>query len=182
MLAGAVAGTAVLFAAAPTTAIARPACPAADVAPVARTLDQAARAVVCLVNAERARHGLRSLRGDRDLTEAAARHSLDMVRRNFFSHVTPTGADLSDRLRRSGYIPRKGSWHGGETLAWGTGTRATADAVVAEWIASPPHRRVLLGSGFREIGVGVAAGTPEPIPEGLTCATYTLDTGVTGND
>jgi hypothetical protein len=46
--------------------------------------------------------------------------------------------------------------------------------IVAAWIASPPHHRILLGGRFRDIGVGVATGTPKA----STGATYTLDAGV----
>ena len=100
-----------------------------------------------------------------------------MVRRGFFSHVTPSGADLSDRLRRSGYIHGRGDRDVGETLAFGTGRPATPRRIVAGWIASHEHHRVLLGSAFHKVGVGVAAGVPEP-SGGLRGATYTLATGV----
>jgi uncharacterized protein YkwD len=40
---------------------------------------------------------------------------------------------------------------------------------------SPPHRAVILSARFREIGVGVALGTPtEPTADG---AVYVLDLG-----
>ena len=167
-------GTALFLAAAPGTAMAQDACLGARAAPSGQTLDQAAGAVVCLVNAERMRHGLRALRADGDLRLAAGRHSRNMVRRGFFSHVTPDGADLSDRLRRSGYV------HGrvGETLGWGTGTPSSPTRIVAAWIESPPHYRILLGRRLRDVGVGVAAGTPQASTGGRRGATYTLDTGV----
>jgi uncharacterized protein YkwD len=172
------AAAAVLLAVAPATAVAQETCPGAAAAPFAQTLDDAAAAVVCLVNAERAGHGLRPLRRVGDLAEAARRHSRDMVRRAFFSHVIPGGGGLSGRLRGTGYIHGRGAWHVGEVLARGTGARATPDVVVAEWIASPSHHRILLRNEFREIGVGVAKGAPSPTSGGLTGATYTLDTGV----
>lgn len=174
------AGTTMLLTGAPTRAMAQDQCPGANAVPSAQTLDQAAGAVVCLVNAERARHDLRPLDANNDLGRAAERHSQDMVRRAFFSHVTPTGGDLSDRLRRSGYSHGNGAWHGGEALAWGTGTLATPEATVAGWIASPPHHRVLLGRNVRDVGVGVAAAAPQPSTGGHNDATYTLDTGAIG--
>jgi uncharacterized protein YkwD len=103
-----------------------------------------------------------------------------MVRRGFFSHVTPSGGGLSDRLRRSGYIHGKRVRHVGEALAWGMGTPATPTMIVAAWIASPPHHRILLGRDFREVGVGVAIGTPQASTGGRGGLTYTLDTGVIG--
>ncbi len=171
------AGTAVLLAVAPSGAMAQDRCVGVSAAPSDQTLDRAADAVVCLVNAERRRHGLRTLRGHSDLRQAAGRHSRNMVRRGFFSHVSPSGADLSDRLRRSGYVHGKPAGHIGETLAWGMGTPSTPTVIVAAWIASPSHHRILLGRRFRVVGVGVTVGTPQATTGG---ATYTLDTGVSG--
>jgi uncharacterized protein YkwD len=170
-------GTALLLAAAPSRAAAQDACLGAGAAPSARTLHRAAGAIVCLVNADRARHGLRALRRDGDLRHAAGRHSRNMVRRGFFSHVSPAGAGLSDRLRRSGYIHGKWAGHVGEALAAGTGTPSTPSVIVAAWIASPTHHRILLGRDFRDVGVGVAAGTPQPSTGERGGVTYTLDTG-----
>ena len=173
-------GTAVLLAAAPGQAMAQDQCQGASAVPSVQTLRRAADAVICLVNADRARHGLQALRGDRDLRQAAGRHSRNMVRRGFFSHVTPRGASLVDRLRRSGYLRANHARHAGEALAWGSGTSATPAVIVAEWIASPPHRRILLARDFREIGVGVAAGAPQPTTGGRRSVTYTLNTGAIG--
>ena len=173
-------GTAVLITAAPGEAMAQDQCQGASAVPSIQTLRRAAGAVICLVNADRARHGLHALRGDRDLRQAARRHSRNMVRRGFFSHVNPRGASLGERLRRSGYLRANQTRHVGEALAWGRGTPATPAAIVAEWIASPPHRRILLGRDFREVGVGVAAGAPQPTTSGSRSVTYTLNTGVTG--
>ena len=178
-VAGLLAATAVLLAAAPSEAMARDKCLGAAAAPSVQTLHRAAGAVICLVNAERARHGLRALRGNGDLRQAAGRHSRNMVRRGFFSHVTPSGSGLGDRLRRSGYIHGKRARKVGEAIAWGTGTPATPSVIVAGWIASPPHHRILLGRDFREVGVGVAIGTPTSTG-GRGGLTYTLNTGVIG--
>ena len=175
-----VAATAVLLTATPSSATARDKCLGASDAPSVQTLHRAAGAVVCLVNAERARHGLRALRGNGDLRQAAGRHSRNMVRRGFFSHVTPSGSGLSDRLHRSGYNHGKRARHVGEAIAWGTGSPATPNAIVAGWIASPPHQRILLGRDFREVGVGVAIGTPQASTGGRRGRTYTLNTGAIG--
>ena len=39
-----------------------------------------------------------------------------------------------------------------------------ADEVVAGWLASPPHRRILLDRRATESGIGVAVGARERIP------------------
>lgn len=156
-------------------------CRAAGAVPSVQTLRRAAGAVICLVNADRARHGLRALRGHGDLRRAAGRHSRNMVRRGFFSHLAPRGAGLGDRLRRSGYLRANQAQHAGENLGWGRGTSATPAVIVAGWIASPSHRRILRGRAFREVGVGVAAGAPQPTAGERGSATYTLDTGASGS-
>ena len=140
-------------------------------------LSDAAQAIVCLVNAERTSRGLKPLRRDGDLAQAARRHASDMARRNYFSHVTPGGADLGDRLRDAGYGDPGDGWRAGENLGWGTGNRATPASLVDEWLASPGHKRNMLENSFREIGVGVADGAPQPTG-GLPGATYTLNLGV----
>jgi uncharacterized protein YkwD len=165
------------FAAVPARAADTARCPGSTAVPTADTTDAATGQVICLINAERTDRGLRALRGDGDLARAARRHSADMVRRSYFSHVTPGGADLGARIRAVGYGSGR-SWRAGEALGWGTGARATPAELVDEWLASPPHRRILLDPGYRELGVGVSAGAPRSVTSGLPGATYTVDVGV----
>jgi uncharacterized protein YkwD len=136
----------------------------------------AADTVTCLVNAERSKRGLRAVSRDGDLNQAARKHARDMVRRGYFSHVTPGGSTLGDRLRDAGYGRGQG-WRAGEALGWGTGDMATPNALVDEWLDSPPHRHILLDSGFREVGVGIALGEPRDEQSSLPGATYALDFG-----
>jgi uncharacterized protein YkwD len=152
-------------------------CPGALSEPSQTTLAATADTVTCLVNAERTRRGLRSVRRDGDLGRAARRQAADMVRRGYFAHVTPGGSTLGDRLRTAGYGAGE-DWRAGEALGWGTGSRSTPGALVDEWLASPPHRRILLDQRHRELGVGVASGAPRDIKSGLAGATYALDFAV----
>jgi uncharacterized protein YkwD len=140
-------------------------------------LDNAAQATACLVNAERTSRGLRALRRDGDLAQAARKHSADMARRNYFSHVTPGGQDLGDRIRDAGYGDPGDGWRAGENLGWGTGSRATPASLVDAWLASDGHKRNMLKESFREFGVGVAVGAPQG-DGGLPGATYTLELAV----
>jgi uncharacterized protein YkwD len=152
-------------------------CPGSLNAPSAATTDTATDAVICLINAERTSRGLRALRRDGDLGQAARGHASDMVRRTYFSHVTPGGADLGDRIRSAGYGHGNG-WKAGEALGWGTGSRATPAALMDEWLASPPHRHILLDASYRELGVGVTPGAPRNTSGSLPGATYAVDVGV----
>jgi uncharacterized protein YkwD len=44
---------------------------------------------------------------------------------------------------------------------------------------SPPHRAVILGRSFREVGVGIARGIPvDGVAGAATGATYVLDAGM----
>ena len=52
---------------------------------------------MCLVNRERRKRGLRSLRTNRRLQSSAAAYAREMVRRSFFDHVTPSGETLTER-------------------------------------------------------------------------------------
>ena len=116
-------------------------------------------AVLCEVNGVRADNGLRQVKTDRRLRRAATRYARDMVARRYFAHVSPEGATLSERLRAVGYVDDAVRWHVGETLAWGRGPRSAPASIIAAWMRSPPHRRILLGR-FLDIGVGVADGDP----------------------
>ena len=135
-------------------------------------------ALRCLVNATRAEHGLRPLRPDARLNAAADQHSADMVARAYFAHVTPEGKSVADRVRDTGYLGGSEDWVVGEDIGWGTGAMGTPAAIVDAWMHSPPHRRVILGREFREIGIGVAPGVP--VSAQGDGATFVIDLGEVG--
>jgi uncharacterized protein YkwD len=132
-------------------------------------------ALRCLVNVERARHGLPALRSNQELNLAADRHGADMVARGYFAHVSPEGASVADRARASGYLGGSQDWALGEDIGWGTGGESTPESIVAAFMNSPPHRRVILDRDFRQIGVGVVTGVPVSAPG--AGATFVLDLG-----
>jgi uncharacterized protein YkwD len=115
-----------------------------------------ARAVRCVLNQERRRHGLGLLRHDENLARAARRFSGAMVRGGFFGHTSPGGSTMVNRIREAGYRARTL----GETIAWGSGSRATPAAIVRGWLNSPGHRAIILDGSFDEVGLGVAIGSP----------------------
>jgi uncharacterized protein YkwD len=129
----------------------------------------AREALLCEIARVRERRDRPHLRTDGELATAAGRHSQDMVERQYFSHVSPGGGELRDRLRRADYARERCSWRAGEVLAWGVGSRSSPAATVRAWMDSPGHRRVLVSRRYREIGVGMTAGTPAPEhPSGVT--------------
>lgn len=126
----------------------------------ALTLTKAERQVVRLINQERTERGLVTLRVRATLCRSARAHSRDMLRRQYFSHVSPSGVTLAGRICRCRYVnARTSSWRAGETLARARGSRATAVATVARWMRSSVHRRILLDPKWRDVGVGRAKGT-----------------------
>jgi hypothetical protein len=54
-----------------------------------------------LVNAERRAAGLKPVKADPELVQVARAHSRDMLARGYFSHVSPDGKDLGDRLQQA---------------------------------------------------------------------------------
>ena len=145
-------------------------CPNRDVEFMASPL-VVREAMLCEIARVRANHGVRRLRWHGQLDLAAARHATDMVERRYFSHVSPGGGNLAGRAGRAGYALPRCSWRVGETLAWGVGSRSTAAGTVRAWLDSPSHRRILISRRYREIGLGLQAGTPfDAFPVGVTAA------------
>jgi uncharacterized protein YkwD len=134
--------------------------------------------VLCLLNQERARHGLPPLHANGRLQRAARRHSGDMVAHRIFSHYSSNGRDFSSRIRGAGYLRHAHSWMVGENIGWGGGSLASARAMVNMWMHSPGHRANILAPGFHDIGIGVVYGAPV---NGVSqAATYTTDFGRLG--
>jgi uncharacterized protein YkwD len=136
------------------------ACPNADLAPSSGTIGAVAEATLCLINGERADHGLAPLAAEGRLATAASAFAADLVAGSYFSHTGRDGSDVLDRIERTGYIPEDRPWRVGENLAWGTGALATPAAIMRAWMNSPGHRENVLNAAYREIGVGVVAGNP----------------------
>ena len=101
------------------------------------------------MNRIRAHHGLRALRADRHLERAARFHTHQMLGSGSFAH----GA-FGSRMVEFAVAGRVA----GENLAWGTGSRGSARAIVAAWLASPEHRANLLSASYSRVGVGDIVG------------------------
>jgi uncharacterized protein YkwD len=146
-------------------------CSGADSRPSTARLSTVERATLCLLNRERTTRGRMALRSNRQLHDAAVRHSRDMAQRDYFGHNTLGGRDWDDRIRRAGYSFTVV----GENIAWGAGRNSTPRAIVRAWMRSTKHRANILGREFRDIGVGIARGAPAA---GVSnAAVYTTDFG-----
>lgn len=158
-------------------------CPAAADAcerdgaePAELTVKEARTAILCLVNERRRQDGVGRLRDESRLERAAQRHSNSMDDANFFSHNGPGGSSPLSRIRGTGYLSGASSWGIAENIRWGSGSRGSAKAAVASWMNSPSHRSALLAGSYRNIGIGVALGSPTGGGEGNT-AIYTTTFG-----
>jgi uncharacterized protein YkwD len=151
-------------------------CASAHATPGQASGAELARAVVCVSNAERRRHGLQELKVNSRLSTAARRHSLDMVRRGYFAHTGPSGDTFVQRIRAAGYLDSAYTWLVGENLAWGWGASGSPGGILKAWLHSPEHRKILLRPSYREVGVGVALGGPHPVA--APDATFTADFGI----
>jgi uncharacterized protein YkwD len=149
------------------------ACRGTDRTPSQQSTEDARRAITCLVNHRRARAHRHHLRDSVALGMAAQGHSQAMVSGNYFSH----GGDGTpySRAASAGY-EMGGRFTVGETLGFGGGDMGTPRAIFRAMMASPPHREVLMMRRFRQIGVGVAIGSPMGL-DSADSATYTLDLG-----
>src|SRR4051794_29348503 len=141
-------------------ASASPACAGASARANHTTNHKLVRTTLCLLNAERKKHGLRKLRLSKRLSKAAVKHSRDMVHRDYFSHTSLSGASFVDRIRHTGYLSGAHAWTVGENLAWGSGSLSSPAQTVRAWMHSPGHRHNILTGRFRHIGIGIVVGAP----------------------
>ena len=135
-------------------------------------------AILVRVNELRGSRGLPRLTMAKGLQSAAATHSSAMLTRGFFAHESPDGMRFDQRVRR--FYPSRGFsfWRVGENLAAMTGVM-TADEAVELWLGSPPHRRALFESAWREAGIGASRADATGIfPGGGEASVVTLDFGV----
>jgi uncharacterized protein YkwD len=146
------------------------ACPDAD---VAAGDAGAVAATLCLLNEQRADHGLGAFTESSTLDRAAGGYAADMVDRRFFDHVSPGGGTMMDRIKAAGWVA-PGSWSAGENIAWGTGELSTPAAIVDGWMHSAGHRANILNGTFTQIGIGIAAAAPQAGVRG-DAGTYVTD-------
>ena len=101
-----------------------------------------------LVNAYRKSKGLKPLKLNTALTEAAKAHSLDLAKWDRISHYGSDGSNPWDRVKRVGYNAKLAA----ENV--GTG-QASIDEVMKGWQASPGHNKNLLLADAQEMGIAL---------------------------
>lgn len=104
-----------------------------------------------VTNKLRVKNGLTQLSWDPVLCLMARRHSEDMARLGFFSHLTPEGLRLRDRARAVG-IERYRVL--GENIAYNQGYDDPGAFAVERWMVSSGHRANILSREFRGSAIG----------------------------
>ena len=91
------------------------------------------------IASERSARGLAALAPAADLTAVARRHAADMAAQHRLYDDPALGSEVQ-------------SW---KQVAENSGTGGSADQVHAAFMASPPHRAIILDPTYREVGIGV---------------------------
>ncbi len=129
-----------------------------------------------LINQERQKQGLSALAWNSTLSKIARKHSQDMAKKNYFSHVSPEGHDFSYRYRQEGFscaVPVKDLIYTGaenifqnnlyDRVAYRDGipkydwnsSGKLAESTVRGWMNSPGHRKNILTPHWRSEGIGI---------------------------
>ena len=116
-----------------------------------RDLEQVRKQIRLEVNAQRRTLRLPALVSRYELDVAAQRYAEDMFARDFYGHESPEGESVKDRVKKTGYVPRRVA----ENLAAG---HTRVDQVMEGWMTSPTHRANIMHRHLREIGIGLAMG------------------------
>ena len=104
-----------------------------------------------LINAQRTKNGLSSLKVDAEVQSVARIKAQDMVKNNYFDHNSPTYGSPFDILNRFKISYRTA----GENIAGNSSNQAAVTA----WMNSSGHKANILNSGFNYTGIGVVNGS-----------------------
>lgn len=108
---------------------------------------------VYLINLERRAAGLAPLRWNQELTLSARTFAEDVVLHqpsSYCGHIDSAGRTPGERMRLAGYT-KLAAWAENSVCGY-----TTPEAAVRAWMNSNAHRKNLLDSRLRELGVGFA--------------------------
>jgi uncharacterized protein YkwD len=169
-------------AATPRARAAASACPGATLTPDGSDIATVDAATLCLINQIRAAHRLHRLHANRYLLGVADSQVTTMVSWDYFADVRPSGQTPLSLVGVTRYPAHAAGIAVGQNIAWGTGSYASPEHIVAEWMASPPHRAVILTGKYRDAGVAVTPAVPGVLRAGHPGAgaggTYAMEFGV----
>jgi uncharacterized protein YkwD len=95
-----------------------------------------------------------TLRENSQLLKSSRFRTDEIVSTGYFNHTSPDGTPFYSDIQKANYYYRKA----GEVLARGC---ETEKCVLDIWIASPAHRQIMTGRGFRDIGCSAEPAGPE---------------------
>lgn len=107
--------------------------------------------VIKLVNQSRTAAGVGELKENELLSKAADDKAKDMIANDYFAHNSPSGITPWYWIENSGYNYK----YAGENLAMDF---FSAEKQQAAWMASAKHKKNILNSNYREVGVAVRQG------------------------
>lgn len=128
--------------------------------------------IVQLTNAERTSQGLNALTVNSQLTQAAQAKATDILKYDYFAHISPTGVTPWFWMHQAGYSYQVA----GENLAIDF---VEAENVVAAWMASPSHRDNVMHPSYVETGVAVMTGEFQGGTSTVVVHMFGLPTGST---
>lgn len=173
---GAALAVVVLACATPATG-ASSSCPGSELRPTTANARAVAVATLCLVNRVRAGFGLRTLHANAELRHVASSQVTSMVHEDYFGDDRPTGQTPLSLVTRTRYPAHSARLTIGQNIAWGTGLLSTPAQIVAQWMASPAHREIMLDGSYRDAGVAVTPAVPAVLHAPGYGATYAMEFG-----
>ena len=107
--------------------------------------------VIQLTNASRLQFAEQPLAENQMLDAAAQAKAEDMIKNQYFAHVSPNGKQAWDFIRGAGYS----YIIAGENLAINF---YSSEGLDQAWMSSPGHRANILNKDYEDIGIGIAQG------------------------
>lgn len=137
------------------------------------TTDFSSSSLLQYTNNFRSKSGEAGLTINPRLTAAAQAKANDMVGRDYWSHISPTGESPWNFITANQYNYQQA----GENLAFGFSNAANT---VTGWMNSPTHRDNVLNTNYSEVGFGIASSPnfQGKGPEIIVVAEYAQPAGV----
>ncbi|MGI9118015.1 MAG: CAP domain-containing protein [Minisyncoccia bacterium] len=111
--------------------------------------------IIYNTNKQRNQQGKPNLHENQTLDRTAYVKAKDMLDRQYFEHISPSGKGVGELVTYVGYDYITV----GENLALGNFANSTE--IVDAWMNSPGHRANILNDNYTELGVGIVSGTYE---------------------
>jgi uncharacterized protein YkwD len=125
-------------------------------------------AVIEMTNKARADNGLPPLAENQLLNSIAESRAGDMLEKQYFAHVSPSGQQASDIAQSVGYAYKIIA----ENI--GSGDFYTNQKIVDGWMQSPGHRVNILSTEVQEIGAAVMKGRMKGMETYITVQIFGL--------